>query len=148
MPLPDPASHARMTAIGIQVWARRDQAVKVSGADRMAQEARVRLASGEGQWLLVQRRPWDGSHALLVSDITALLGVDQCRFGQWSGGGAAGVAVSELAGRGISSVLAFGPLPAGVDPAMLIHAADLVELSASARARQSLWQALRPTLAP
>jgi len=146
MPLPDPASHARLDAIGVEIWARRraqeDAKSKASG-----DEPRVRLSSGEGSWLLVQRRPWDGSHAGLVADITALLGVDQCRFGQWSSGGAAGLAISELAARGVSRVIAFGPVPDGVDAKSVFPADSLDELSASAQARRSLWQVLRPALA-
>ncbi|MFW5815701.1 MAG: hypothetical protein ACOCVP_02480 [Wenzhouxiangella sp.] len=147
MPLPDPASQARLAAMGIETWARRVPAERAVGVDAVAKEARVRLASGDGSWLLVQRRAWDGSQSTLVADITALLGADQCRFGQWSSGGSAGLAVSELAARGIVNVLAFGPLPDKVDAPDLIQAPALDEIAVSAHARRRLWMALRPALA-
>jgi DNA polymerase III psi subunit len=147
MPLPDPASHARLAAMEIEVWSQRRAHRPVQDDLGGTLEPRVRLSSGEGRWLLVQRRPWDGEHAQLVSDITALLGVDQCRFGQWSGEGAAGVALSELSGRGIDRVLAFGRLPATVDSTQVVQAAELDELAVSALARRALWRALRPCLA-
>lgn len=133
--------------MGIEIWARRAPAEQAVGADELAEEPRVRLASGDGCWLLVQRRPWDGSQTALVADITALLGADQCRFGQWSSGGSAGLAVSELAARGIGNVLAFGPLPDKVDAPGLIQAPALDEIAVSAQARRRLWMALRPALA-
>lgn len=146
MPLPDPASRARLAAMGIEVWRyRRVQESAVDAVDN-AMEPRVRLSSGDGRWLLVQRHPWDGEHAQLVSDITALLGVVQCRFGQWSVDGAAGLSLSELSGRGISHVLAFGRLPAGTDAALVVQAAELDELATSAKARRALWLSLRAFL--
>lgn len=143
MPLPEPASHARLEAMGITVWARATRPV-ISSPE--ATEPRIRLSSGEGAWLLVQRHPWDGRHAALVADITALVGAAQCRFGQWVGDSEAGVALSELAGRGVRTVIAFGPLPGGREPPSLVRAAGLEELAASAEARRALWQALRPLL--
>ena len=142
MPVPEPASHARLEAMGITVWASR---VRLVGAS-LAAEPRIRLSSGEGAWLLVQRHPWDGRHADLLADITALVGAAHCRFGQWAGGSEAGVAVSELASRGISTVIAFGPLPEIQEMQLLVRAASLEELAASAEARRSLWQVLRPRL--
>jgi len=147
MPLTDPASHARLAAIGVEVWARRRPLDRDKETPPGQSQPRVRLSSGAGSWLLVQRQPWDGGHAKLVSDITALLGVEECRFGQWSGGGAAGLAISELAARGISGVIAFGPLPPGADTEPVLQVAALDELAASAKARRSLWQSLRPALA-
>ncbi|MFP4208532.1 MAG: hypothetical protein ACLFSC_07705 [Wenzhouxiangella sp.] len=144
MALPDPASQARLAAIGIELWRRRESPARDAGETIL--EARVRLASGDGAWLLVQKQPWDGRQATLVADITALLGVEQCRFGQWSGGSAAGLALSELADRGIEHVLAFGPLPVGAGDGRLIQAASLDELATSAAARRALWQDLRPAL--
>ena len=146
MPLPDPASRARLAAMGIEVWSRRNPRKSAAAADGST-APRVRLSSGDGRWLLVQRRPWDGEHAQLVSDITALLGAEQCRFGQWSGDGSAGQALSELSARGVSYVLAFGRLPSGPDFPWMIQAAELHELSVSAEARRSLWHSLRPCLA-
>jgi hypothetical protein len=132
--------------MGIELWARREHDRPVGPAESPAEGPRVRLGSGEGAWLLVQRRPWDGSQATLVADITAVLGTDQCRFGQWSGGSAAGLALAELSGRGIVHVLAFGPLPAAIAAPGLIKAPALDELSASAEARRRLWTALRSAM--
>jgi hypothetical protein len=146
MPLPDPASHARLAVIGVDLWACRSRLSPDSAATSVEAQPRVRLSSGAGSWLLVQRQPWDGGHSKLVSDITGLLGVDECRFGQWSGSGAAGLAISELAGRGVSGVIAFGPLPPGADEERILQVATLDELAASAKARRSLWQVLRPAL--
>lgn len=146
MPLPDPASQSRLAAMGIEIWARRVPA-EPAAVDPAAEGPRVRLASGHGSWLLVQRRPWDGSQATLVADITALLGADQCRFGQWSAGSSAGLAVSELAARGIVHLIAFGPLPDKVEAPGLIRAPALDEIAVSAQARRRLWVALRPALA-
>ncbi|MEE4296242.1 MAG: hypothetical protein V2J20_06460 [Wenzhouxiangella sp.] len=146
MPLPDSASHARLAAMGIDVWRHRRFQEPADDAVRNAREPRVRLSSGDGRWLLVRRQPWDGEHAQLVSDITALLGVGQCRFGQWSVDGAAGLALSELSGRGIVRVLAFGPLPSGTDAAQVVQAAELNELANSAKAKRALWVSLRACL--
>lgn len=146
MPLPDRSSRARLAAMGIQTWARRGQAGPAALSDESVRGPRIRLASGDGSWLLVQRHPWDGSQATLVADITALLGADECRFGQWSSGTTAGLALSELSGRGIIHVIAFGPLPAEVDAPGLIRAPAIDELATSADARRRLWTALRPAL--
>lgn len=148
MPLPDRMSRGRLAAMGIEVWARRYPAGQAVAADEAPAEPRVRLASGDGAWLLVQRRPWDGSRAALVADITTLLGTDRCRFGQWSGGSAAGLAVSELSARGIVHIIAFGPLPGPVDEPRLIQAPAVDELAVSAEARRRFWTALRPALTP
>lgn len=146
MPLPDRSSRARLVAMGIETWARRGQVGPAALSDQSARGPRIRLASGDGSWLLVQRRPWDGSQATLVADITALLGADQCRFGQWSSGTTAGLAMTELSGRGIIHVIAFGPMPAEVDAPGLIQAPAMDELAISADARRRFWIALRPAL--
>lgn len=146
MPLPDSSSRGRLAAMGVEVWALRKPDGRDARVGGAAEGPRVRLGSGKGAWLLVQRRPWDGSQATLVADITALLGTDQCRFGQWSGGSAAGLALSELPGRGIVHVLALGSLPPLVDAPGLIQVASLEELSTSADARRRLWIALRQAL--
>ena len=146
MPLPDPASHARLAAMGVEVWRQREVQASSDDVPGEAPEPRVRLSSGDGRWLLVQRKPWDGEHAELVSDITALLGPEQCRFGQWSADGAAGLALSELADRGIEYVLSFGRVPAGTDAALLVQASELNELAISAKARRALWLSLRGCL--
>lgn len=149
MPLPDPASRARLAAMDIAVWVRRSPAAASSGVAVGAgsAEARVRLASGDGEWLLVQRRPWDGRHAELVADLQALLGPSRCRFGQWADSAESGHALSELSARGIRYLLSFGPPPAHAGQPEVVVASDLDELAASAEARRSLWAALRPRLA-
>lgn len=146
MAVPDAASYSRLAAMGIEVWRRRVRAGQAAAENEPAAEPRVRLASGDGSWLLVQKRPWDGSQATLMADITALLGADQCRFGQWSTGGTAGLAVSELSARGIVHIVAFGPAPGVMDAPGLIQAPSLDEIAGSASARRRFWTTLRPLL--
>ncbi len=144
MPLPDQRSRSRLSAMGITCWVSRDQVVADDTAH--THQPRIRLASGDGGWLLVQPRPWDGRHRELLADITALIGPEHCRYGQWAGGSEAGLAWSELGERGVERVIAFGPLPAPLDDAGLIAAASLDDLATSASARRALWQNLRPHL--
>lgn len=147
MPPADRNSRARLAEMGIEVWLRRAPRRPNAAADNAdGVEARVRLAAGDGAWLLVQRRPWDGQHAQLMADLQALLGIDQCRFGQWAASRDAGHAVSELPERGVRHVLAFGPVPSGAQSEGLVEVPPLDELAASASARRALWQALRPLL--
>jgi hypothetical protein len=129
--------------MGIELWSRRNPGRHFGPTESPDEGPRVRLGSGQGTWLLVQRRPWDGSQATLVADITAVLGADQCRFGQWSVGSAAGLALADLSARGIVHILAFGPLPAASEAPGLIQAPALDELLNSADARRRLWTALR-----
>ena len=148
MPLPDPASRARLAAMDIAVWVRRSPAVSSEAiAGTRSAQARVRLASGDGEWLLVQRRPWDGRHPQLVADLQALLGPARCRFGQWADSAEAGHALAELGARGIRYLLSFGPPPAHDNEPEVVVAAALDELAASAEARRNLWAALCPRLA-
>ena len=148
MPLPDPASQARLAEMGIEVWLSRGRPPPVVGAGDtgLVSEPRVRLAAGAGAWLLVQRRPWDGRHAELLADLQALLGLDQCRFGQWADSREAGQALSELPERGVRHVLSFGRPPSGVPAADLLVLPELDEIAVSAAARRDLWDALRPLL--
>ncbi len=149
MPVPDPRSRARLAAIGVQVWVRRDRSGRATVADPSVQSTapRVRLAAGDGAWLLVQRRPWDGRHAELLADIQAAVRPGRCRFGQWADHAEAGLALSELGQRGVAHVIAFGPPPAAAECSMLILAPPLDELAVSAAARRALWQALCAHLA-
>ncbi|MGY6553489.1 MAG: hypothetical protein ACXIUM_03095 [Wenzhouxiangella sp.] len=148
MPLPDPASRARLAEMGIEVWLSRTQDSPTTSAvvQGPVDEPRVRLAAGVGAWLLVQRRPWDGRHAELLADLQALLGADQCRFGHWADSREAGQALSELPERGVRHVLCFGPPPAGAPATGLIALPMLDEIATSAAARRGLWHALRPLL--
>ncbi len=143
------ASRERLAALGIDVWVRRsrrtenqpvgDQASPQAGAA----SARVRMASGSGDWLLVQDAPWDGRHDVLLGDIQATIGSARCRFGQWARSDSAGVPVDELNSRGVRHVLAFGtaPLETGVH-----SVPDLSRLATSAQARRRLWQILAKAL--
>ena len=148
MPIPDPRSRARLAEMGIEVWLKRETVSPSSSpvVESHANEPRVRLAAGGGAWLLVQRRPWDGRHAVLLADLQALLGVEQCRFGQWADSQDAGQALSGLAERGVRHVLAFGPAPSGARTAGLVELPALEEIAVSATARRTLWQALRSLL--
>ena len=148
--MPDTHSRQRLAAMGIDVWLRRDRPAAV--ADVHAQSApvdadsslRIRMASGSGEWLLVQREPWSGQHDKLLADIVAVMGADQCRFGQWAVSDSAGVPIAELESRGIRHVIAFGvpPRESGTEPVHLAPALD--ELANSAKARRRLWQVLAP----
>ncbi len=133
----------RLSAMGIQVWVNRT----VPGTN---DEPRIRLSSGEGAWLLVQRQPWRGQFDALLGDITATIGVDQCRFGQWANSQDAGVGVSELAGRGVRYVLAFGPLPPAQPLAetsgsgtTVIEVPTMQTIHDEPSARQALWHGLK-----
>lgn len=134
----------RLSAMGIRVWVSR-------AVPSAADEPRVRLSSGEGSWLLVQRQPWRGQYDALLGDITATIGVDQCRFGQWANSQDAGVGVSELAGRGVGYVLSFGPLPpsetlseTSTSGAKVIELPTMQTIHDEPSARRVLWQALKP----
>lgn len=133
----------RLQAMGIQVWQRQfvpSQTAQPAGP-------RIRLASGDGDWLLVQRGPWGRDYPALVADITAAIGAARCRFGQWAGSEDAGVGLHELTTVGVQHVLAFGVSPLGSGQHRgLIVAADLAELACSADAKRELWHALSEAL--
>lgn len=149
MALPDPAGRARLAAMGIELWQRRPvPAASIAlAAEDAIDEPRIRLASGDGDWLLVQRRPWDGRHPALLADIRAAIGPARCRFGQWADSRDAGLGFSELGQRGVARVLAFGPVPGELVAGSLILAPPIDELAGQAEARRTLWQTLRPHLA-
>ena len=143
MALPDPASRSRLAAMGIELWRSRSASVECSGLPGESDaEPRIRLASGDGDWLLVQRRPWDGRHSVLLADIQAAIGPARCRFGQWADSREAGLGFSELPARGVLRVLAFGPVPREFAAEHLIIAPTIDELSGSGEARRVLWLAL------
>ncbi len=142
------ASLARLKAMGISVWQRRQPAgteTMQAQAGSAASAARVRLASGEGDWLLVQRQPWGGRADSILDDIRACLGPERCRFGQWAVGSPAGEDALELAERGVRHILSFGPAPAG-DWTGLVEAPTLPELGEDWQARRALWRKLKPLL--
>lgn len=149
--IPAPSSRQRLAAMGIDVWMRRERRVTVpTAAFESARVApgetravpRVRMASGDGDWLLVQDAPWDGRHDKLLGDIQATIGSARCRFGQWAHSDSAGVSVAELQSRGVRHVLVFGQLPAGASEHGVHAAPDLTQLATSADARRRLWQLL------
>jgi hypothetical protein len=100
------------------------------------------MASGDGDWLLVQDAPWDGRHDTLLGDIQAAIGSARCRFGQWAHSDSAGVPVDELDSRGVRHVLVFGQAPEGAAEAGVLIAPELPELARSGAARRRLWRAL------
>ena len=126
----------RLTAMGIDVWTLRQ-------APGAADQLRIRLASGDGPWVLVQRQPWRGQFDALLADITATLGVAQCRFGQWAKSQEAGVGVAELAERGVRRVLSFGPPPRPVDALEVIEVPTLEAIHDDPKAKQALWAQLQ-----
>jgi len=154
MPITDPRSRQRLAAMGIDVWLQRRPAVETVAGQAAPSELpgeqglRIRMASGGGDWLLVQREPWSGRHEQLLADITAVIGADRCRFGQWAISDSAGVPVEELDSRGIRHVLAFGDAPRAVTSNQVCLVPPLEDIAAGAEARRRLWQALAPRLAP
>ncbi|NEZ04556.1 hypothetical protein G4Y73_10385 [Wenzhouxiangella sp. XN201] len=157
MPLPDAASRARLTELGIDLWVLRSRARPASQAEpevaqpRHAESVsglspRLRLASGDGDWLLVQDSPWDGRHGRLLDDIQAAIGTGRCRFGQWAHSDSAGVGVDQLETRGIRRVLAFGDVPGRNLPDTVLVAPGLDQLATAADARKHLWQLLSAEL--
>ncbi|RFF30282.1 hypothetical protein DZC52_09405 [Wenzhouxiangella sediminis] len=156
------ASRERLAALGIDVWIRRERdrasadaaapvletpAVEVTDSGAGGAVARVRMASGDGDWLLVQGSPWDGRHDVLLGDIQATIGSARCRFGQWAHSDSAGVPVDELDSRGVLHVLAFGDPPPGAMKQGVLVAPELSVLSTSAEARRRLWRKLAGEIA-
>lgn len=151
------ASRERLAALGIDVWVHRDRQVSAQHVSKplsMGQGSvddagfipRVRMASGDGDWLLVQNAPWDGRHDTLLGDIQAAVGSARCRFGQWAHSESAGVALDDLDSRGVRHVLVFGDAPAGTPERGVHVAADLSQLALSAQAKRRLWQLLAEAL--
>lgn len=152
MPMPDGASRQRLALLGIDVWLRRDRedraTLPVQGEvppeQASAGDVRIRMASGSGDWLLVQRQPWSGEHEKLLADITAVIGAERCRFGQWAVSESAGIAPEKLPERGIRQVLAFGQPPRSIGSGIVHRAPGLDEIAADAEARRRLWRILSP----
>lgn len=113
------------------------EAGRVSGAEAI----RIRLAPGRGRWLLVTTDGIPDAVQPLLDDLRAVLGTEQCRYGQWSDTADAGVAPDEWAERGIEHVVAFGASPG--NHAAIIQAPALSELARSGKARRTLWSKLR-----
>jgi len=154
--IPSASSRQRLAAMGIDVWMDRERRVgepapeqdpvrgpaPKASAPRSGGEARLRMASGDGDWLLVQDAPWDGRHDALLGDIQATIGSSRCRFGQWADSESAGTSVAELGSRGIRHVLVFGQAPVENDHETLHRAPALSTLAKSADARRELWRLL------
>ncbi|MDZ7791258.1 MAG: hypothetical protein U5L08_12365 [Xanthomonadales bacterium] len=157
------ASRERLAALGIDVWVRRDRRPpetpsttdSIQPADsestnpgRESFAPRVRMASGDGDWLLVQDAPWDGRHDALLGDIQAAIGSARCRFGQWAHSDSAGVALDELESRGVRHVLVFGSVPSGAPKhGAVLAVGELPELAKTAQAKRQLWRELAEALA-
>lgn len=149
------ASRERLEAMGIDVWVQRAaRAEATAEADESADSgtsaptsasARVRMASGDGDWLLVQDEAWDGRHDRLLGDIQATIGSARCRFGQWAHSETAGVAVEELPSRDVRHVLAFGTVPGMIGERVLV-APTLEDIGRRPEARRRLWQLLAAAL--
>jgi DNA polymerase III psi subunit len=129
----------RLKAIGIERWVSRQM-------PEVDAQPRVRLSAGRGSWLLVQRHPWRGQFGTLLADITASLGVENCRFGQWANTEEAGVSITEMGAQGVSYVLSFGPPPRGATHERLIEVATMQALNEDPHAKSELWQALSKVL--
>lgn len=139
----DPASLQRLADMGIEVWRlRQDPVAESASAESTAGsgQPRIRLSSGDGDWLLVRRQPWRGSHEQLVADIMATIGPERCRFGQWSNDTTSGEGLEELQARGVGHVLCFGRPSETTDWPQLLIAPSLDELAAEPDARRKLWQ--------
>ncbi len=151
-----PATRDRLATLGIDVWQLKSRADRQASASPARPETaehhphsvRVRLASGQGDWLLLQDAPWDGRHAVLLDDIQALIGTARCRFGEWAHSESAGVAVNELGSRGVHHLLIFGTPPADMDQDQddLLVAPALDVLAHSGPAKRQLWQMLSARL--
>lgn len=142
MPLPASGSRRRLEAMGIDLWQRRPSADE-------AGRGRIRLASGSGDWLLVTPGAVPEHCAALLADLTAAIGRERCRFGQWAGSPDAGVGPDEWSARGIRTVLVLGPgeLAEGeTADAVVLHADDLQTLHDRPEARAALWRKLRSRL--
>lgn len=149
------SSLRRLRGMGVEVWrlrrsgpARTDDSVP-EASDRVERvpatgAIRIRLAPGRGRWLLVTDDQIPDAAQPLLDDLRAVLGTEQCRFGQWSDTADAGVAPDEWSERGITHVVAFGA-PPGAHPS-IVEVPALAELAKSGQARRSLWLRLRPLL--
>lgn len=144
MAIPDRRSRERLEAIGIEVWQQRDRRAAASRAGIAKSGPRIRLASGSGDWLVVLEGTVPEKFQNLVADITAAIGPDRCRFGQWAHSSEAGVAAGDWTERGIEHVLVFGGTELADE--RLIAAGDLEVLAEDGSARRRLWQQLKRAL--
>jgi hypothetical protein len=140
----DAGSLQRLADMGIEVWQLRSSTSVsqslASQSDPATGQPRIRLSSGDGDWLLVRRQPWRGSHEQLVADIMATIGPERCRFGQWSNDSTSGEGLDELLARGVRHILCFGRPTEAPEWSQLLIAPSLDELAGQADARRALWQ--------
>jgi len=136
------ASRKRLALIGVDRWERRPDLPSAEDLASDAEALRIRLLSGGGDWVLVQRRAWRGDHGALMADIQATLGPERCRFGQWAEAGSAGVGPAELQARGVKRILSFGPPPELIDWPMLLQGPTIEDLAEKPEARRALWRGL------
>lgn len=132
----------RLQAMDIEVWRlrARDAGAPATGAPAR----RIRMEAGSGCWLLVVDDAERDRHAVLLEDIRATLGANECRFGTWSDSPDAGIGLADFEARGIRHALVFDG--GGDRRDGLVHAAPLEELGTSGQARRALWQLLSPLL--
>ncbi|MDX1625533.1 MAG: hypothetical protein R3323_03365 [Wenzhouxiangellaceae bacterium] len=153
-------SRRRLAAMGVDTWVRRGagagtaetappigerstESGREAGTPDRDGGPRVRLAPGDGRWLLVVDGAEADRHAALVDDVRGVLGTSQCRFARWADSDRSGVGLAELAGHGIQRVVSF---TSDAVPAEVISAGPLSELARSPAARRELWSALRAHL--
>jgi len=133
------ATRERLARMGVDRWELRTGVPSAEDLARDAEALCIRLLSGSGDWVLVQRQAWRGDHAALMADIQATLGPERCRFGQWAEAGSAGVGPAELQARGVKHILSFGEPPELIDWPMLVQGPGLEELVRQPEARRALW---------
>jgi len=158
----DAGAVRRLAAMEIPVWRARvrepvaheqpgpaGESPREAGAPPPAAELpqdsrRIRLEAGSGRWLLVVDDADRARYSLLIEDIRATLGVDDCRFGTWSDSPESGVGVSDWQAHGIRCALVFERGEPAHDG--FLHVGTLEGLAASGAARKALWQQLKPLL--
>ncbi len=151
MSVRDPASLQRLIDMGIEVWHLRQhgseaRSPRAESSGVGSRQPRIRLSSGDGDWLLVRREPWRGSHEALLADLMATIGPERCRFGQWSKDSASGESLEELVERGVNHILCFGRLDQAPSWPQLLVAPSLDELSRDPEARRELWSLMLPRI--
>jgi len=142
------ATRRRLAVIGVDRWELRAGLPSAEDLASDAESLRIRLLSGSGDWVLVQRQAWRGDHGTLLSDIQATLGPERCRFGQWAEAESAGVGPAELQARGVKHILSFGAPPELIDWPMLVQGPSIEDLVNRPDARSALWNQLAGLIGP
>lgn len=133
----------RLQAMDVAVWVRRDRPLRKRETARPRAEPRIRLEAGSGDWVLLVEERGRTRHSSLLADIRGTLGAECCRFGKWSDSPDSGIALGELVAAGVKGVIDFRHEDQVQQHAALVAGGDLDDLSASAEARQRLWQRMR-----